>query len=130
MKPKRLTDRESRRMARCTRDHHWSIMERIRDTPGGLWICLWNKYGRDEAPNEVRMCLISGMEWAEWVMAHRDWFRWGRYNTRHDGNRYRLTDAGLAALEDRAPYDMEPVEGGLVEPGWICTPLPPTKERL
>ena len=35
-----------------------------------------------------------------------------------------FAETGLAALENWGQYDMEPVEGGLVEPGWICLPAP------
>ena len=40
-----------------------------------------------------------------------------------------LTDAGKVALADRAPYDMEPYEGGMIEPGWTAIPTPKEVDR-
>ena len=46
------------------------------------------------------------------------------YDEKRDAWPFRLTDAGRAALQDRDRYDMEPVYGGMVEPGWTATPSP------
>ncbi len=121
MKPKRLTNKSSRDMARRVRDYHWEIMEKIAAN-GALRVCLWDKKRLEEQPGEVRMGLISGMEWMNWVRRHRNWFVVSRKHDERDAFVMKLTTAGRQALRDRAKYDMEPVEGGLVEPGWIAVP--------
>jgi hypothetical protein len=123
--PKQLEEQWQREMARRIRDWHWEVMERLA-REGVVNVCLWNKYHQDERPDEMRMCLISGGELMEWVRAHRSWFRVGR---KHNDERHTfplsLTKAGRDALRHRERYDMEPVLGGLVEPGWSATPAPP-----
>ena len=111
-------------MARAIRDGQWRFMERIAEH-GTLWFTPWNKSRREEAADELREGLIGGMELLDWVERHKDWFESGEWSSERDARPYRLTDAGRAALADRATYDMEPVYGGLVEPGWRAIPSPP-----
>lgn len=126
MNPKRLTDRDSRRMARFVRDRQWKFMECcLASNP--LWFCVWNKKKLPELADEWRDGLITGLEIEQWMAAHKDWFKRGRWSPKRYARPIRLTDAGKAALADREPYDMEPVVGGLVEPGYVVTPLPPPK---
>jgi hypothetical protein len=98
-------------------------MSRIVDH-GTLWFCVWNKRRLDEKPDEWRDCLIGGMEILEWMNRHPDWFVYGEWNDDRYAFPVQLTDAGRAALHERQKYDMEPVFGGLVEPGWQAIPLP------
>ena len=124
MTERRLTDDGARERARGTRDWCWTVMERI-DRCVTLWICPWNKYRMDEGPDELRLCLFSGCDWWEWANRHKDWFEVGEWSDERCADPVALTDAGRAALADREPYDMEDVHGGLVEPGYVVTPLPP-----
>ena len=121
--PRHLTDDTSRKMARYSRDRQWRFMSRIVDH-GTLWFCVWNKRHLDEKPDEWRDCLISGMEILEWMNRHPDWFVNGEWNDDRYAFPVQLTDAGRAALHERQKYDMEPVFGGLVEPGWQAIPWP------
>lgn len=121
--PKVLKDKSSRAMARAIRDRQWEFMERaLKHNP--LWFCIWNKRGLPELENEWRDALISGMKIQEWMRAHKPWFRVGKWNEERYATPVRLTPAGRWALRHRMRYDMEPVTGGLVEPGWSCTPAP------
>jgi hypothetical protein len=122
MKPRRRTDKSARAQARNIRDYHWEIMEKIAEN-GALRVCLWDKKRLEQQPDEVRMGLISGMEWMNWVNRHRGWFQISRaYDDARDTRLMKLTEAGRRALRNRVRYDMEPVEGGLVEPGWVAVP--------
>ena len=121
MKPKLLTDLNNRRYARELRDTHWEFMERI-EKLGMLWWCIWNKNGKEEALDEVRCSLIRGLEINSWIQRHRNWFRVGRWSEERYAQPVRLTRRGEWALHHRKRYDLEPVEGGLVEPGWIAYP--------
>lgn len=91
-----------------------------------LWFCVWNKRRLPEQADEWRACLMTGMDKFEWMDKHPEWFVRGYW----DDDRYaipvQLTDAGREALENRELYDMEPVSGGFVEPGYVVTPLPPS----
>lgn len=116
-------ERRLRQDARRTRDYHWSILEQI-DRLGTLWFTPWNKNRREEGPDELRMSLIGGMEFLRWMDRHPDWIRRGRWSAKRDARPLRLTDAGRDALRHRERYDMEPVEGGLVHPGWSAVPAP------
>lgn len=122
-KPKTLRDRGSRERARHVRDNQWRFTERCAEHET-FWFCVWNKNRRDEAANEWRDALMTGMEIQDWMHRHSDWFSVGEW----DDDRYavpvKITDAGRSALEDRDEYDMEPVYGGMVEPGWKCVPIP------
>lgn len=136
--PKDLTgERWWREVARRIRDEQWKIMETAAANGGEVRICPWDEkkvwtegrgYHRlDPIPGEFRFDLLGFMETFSWFdRAHPDWFTvdeadWDEERQTH---LYRLTDAGRAALADRERYDMEPVEGGLVEPGWQTVPLP------
>lgn len=68
--------------------------------------------------------LIDGMELLEWLNRHRDWWIIGRWRDDRYAAPIRLTAKGRRALKRRSRYDMEPVTGGMVEPGWIAVPLP------
>ena len=137
MKPKKLTSDEDRAMARRERDFHWSILERIaKHDP--LWICWWDKDRRHSERNPYKketrtlpddllvLGLIGGSnEFLSWVGPngqHPDWLEIGEWSDERYAAPVRLTDAGRAALADRDKYDMEPVHGGLVEPGFVCIP--------
>ena len=98
-------------------------MSRILDH-GTLWFCVWNQRRLDEQPDEWRDGLISGMEILEWMNRHPDWFVSGVWNAARYAFPVQLTDAGRAALHERQKYDLEPVFGGLVEPGWQAIPGP------
>jgi len=139
--PKKLTATQWRQTARRIRDKQWEIMESAVANGGEVRICPWDKrrYSYEKGdhylealPGEFRFCLIGFMETFSWFdRTHPDWFtvddaEWDEERATH---LYRLTDAGRAALEDRERYDMEPVEGGLVEPGWQAVPLLPEGER-
>lgn len=131
--PKRLTDRHSREMARGIRDSHWRFMEQVA-AARVLWWCTWDKAGR-HYPHRYRtgppspFVYVSGLidagEIFEWIGRHNDWWRIGKWNEEAYAFPVRLTKVGREALQNRALYDMEPVTGGMVEPGWICTPMPP-----
>lgn len=124
IQPKKLTDRDSRKMAREMRDGHWAFMERL-EKEGTVHVCVWNKYDQEELSHELRLSLISGMELMEWFRAHQDWFEIGEQDRERWTNPINLTEAGLKALTEKEKYDMEPAYGGLVEPGFQCIPLPP-----
>lgn len=102
-------------------------MERVAEH-GTLWFCNWNKDRRDEGPDELRTSLIGGMSIGAWMDKHPDWFVAGEWSEDRRAFPVRLTDAGRAALADRSPWDMEPVTGGMVEPGWIAVPARPRAE--
>lgn len=119
--PRRLTSRAAREDARRTRDAHWAFMEKV-NRLGTVWWCIWNKYGREELPDEERMCLISGMELQEWMQAHPDWWTVGEWDDARYARPVQITDTGRAALRVRARYDDEDVTGGLVEPGFVVKP--------
>ena len=128
MEPKILTSHDQRRSARHDRDRQWRTLELIAEH-NPLYICWWNKdrhHDRDTAPPDLLICsLITGSSIASWLRTHPDWVTIGDW----DDNRYAapawITDAGREALANRNLYDMEPVQGGMIEPGWICTPLEP-----
>lgn len=122
MKPKMLRDRGTRETARYIRDRQWSLMERMVNAP--LRVCLWDKKRLTAEPGEVRFCLISGMEFMNWVRSHRRWFVVGRKHDERDAFVMKLTKAGRWAFRHKKRYDMAPVEGGLVEPGWVAIPAP------
>lgn len=125
--PRKLTDDFAREHARAIRDTHWRFMERIAEN-GTLWFCAWNRRGLPEAADEWRDALIGGMEILEWIRRHSDWFVCGEWDDGRYGFPVRLTEEGRTALNNRHLYDMEPVYGGLVEPGWQAIPFPPEQE--
>ena len=119
-----------REIARKIRDRQWRMMEQMEEH-GTLWVCIWNKRRLPTAEDEFRDGLMGWEEKQSWFTdQHPDWFVIGgrdEYDDERDAWPYRLTDAGRAALQDRDRYDMEPVYGGMVEPGWTATPLPRQK---
>jgi hypothetical protein len=122
--PRVLDDPDSRARARATRDHNWEIARRIAEH-GTLWICWWNKDGHHQKPypDDLLVCgLITGCEIAGWLNTHPDWWLIGEWDDARYAAPVAITEAGRQALAEWEKYDMEPVEGGLVEPGWICTP--------
>ena len=121
MPPKTLTSPADRAMARRVREVQWQFMERVASA-GTLWWCNWNKRGLPEGTDECRMGLISGMELAAWMQTHPDWWEIGAWDDARYAMPVALTAAGRDAFASRALYDLEPVTGGLVEPGWSCVP--------
>ena len=132
--PRVLTDDNSRQMARQIRDDHWSIMEKVGHL-GTLWCCWWDKAGRfskrdfktgiriDTAPENVQVFgLIGATEFLEWTKRHSNWWVIGEWSDERYAAPVSLTAAGRAALAQRYLYDMEPVTGGMVDPGWQATP--------
>ena len=125
----RLTSRFDRERARRTREMQWRFMERVFEWRE-LWFSPWNKDRRDEAPDEWRACLMTGMEILGWIRSHRTWFHFGRWNEDRAARPIRLTAEGKRAVFERPrEADMEPIHGGLVEPGYIVRPLPPRSRR-
>lgn len=125
-KPKRLISKSQRESARYTRNFQWKFTERVAQH-NPLWFCVWNKEKRPELADEMRCCLLSGMDIMEWLKAHKDWFKVGRWSKKRYAVSVRLTNAGRRALAERDKYDMEDVYGGLVEPGYVVKPLPPAQ---
>lgn len=124
MTPKRLTDRNSRRLARHERDGQWEFMERVA-REGIVWICPWDKYGKHKNGDGVYVFgLIGANEFYHWLADHKNWWQHGRWSEKRCARSIRITDAGLKALANRAQYDMEPIFGGMVEPGYVVTPWP------
>ncbi len=116
---------EHRRRARAMRDEQWAFAELV-NSQGTVWVCWWNKnrhHDERTAPADLVICsLISGMELLTWLKSHPDWWQIGEWSRERYAAPVQLTDAGRAALSARDIYDMEPVDYGLVEPGWRATP--------
>lgn len=121
--PKKLMDEHWRTWARTVRDSHWAFMERLKKE-GTVHVCAWNKYDQEELPHELRLSLIGGEELMEWFRAHQDWFEIGDQDEERWTSPISLTGPGLKALTEKEKYDMEPVYGGLVSPGFQSIPLP------
>lgn len=123
---KELTSPDQRAMARQMRDHHWRFADRVAAATGPTWLCWWNKnrhHDTAKAPADLVICgLIDGMELLGWLNSHPDWWIIGEWSAERYAAPVQLTDIGRAALQNRELYDMEPVTGGLVEPGWTCIP--------
>lgn len=130
VKPKRLTSRSQRKMARYTRDEQWKFMERV-DQLGTVWVCWWNKnHHHAESKPDLLICgLIDGMELLEWLKSHEDWWIIGEWSDERYAAPVSLTDIGKKALQERELYDMELVNGGLVEPGFCVMPARKIKEK-
>ncbi len=127
MKPKRLTDRTMRMIARRERDGQWEFMERVA-REGIVWICPWDKYGRHKNGDGVYVFgLIGSNEFYHWLSSHKDWWIRGRWSEKRCARSIRITEAGRKALVNREQYDMEPIFGGMVEPGYVVTPWPRKK---
>ena len=129
MKPKRLTDRGARRSARYQRDSQWGFMERLA-SEGIVWICPWDKYSRHKEDGVYVYGLIGDVL-SQWLYhSHKDWFTRGRWSEKRCAMSIRITEAGRAALAHRDLYDMEPILGGMVGPGYIVTPWPRKKGAI
>jgi len=127
MKPKRLTDRTMRMIARRERDGQWEFMERVA-REGIVWMCPWDKYGRHKNGDGVYVFgLLGSNEFYHWLDSHKDWWIRGRWSEKRCARSIRITDAGRKALKNRGRYDMEPIFGGMVEPGYVVTPWPRKK---
>ena len=125
IKPKRLTAKRDRAMARRERDSQWAFMERVA-REGIVWMCPWDKYGRHKGGDGVYVFgLLGSNELFHWLDSHKDWWKRGRWSEKRCARSIRITVHGRAALINRGPYDMEPICGGMVEPGWEAIPLPP-----
>lgn len=127
--PKKLTSPADREMARHMRDWQWGFMERVA-RQGTVWCCWWDKAGRyrdkdNPPPDDLLVCgLIGAMELLDWMGRHKDWWIVGEWSDARYAAPVSLTAAGKKALAERDRYDMEPVYGGMVEPGWQAVPLP------
>jgi len=125
--PRLLTGDASRARARYTRDQQWNFMARAAEHDP-LWFCIWNKRHLPEAADEWRDGLITGLDIEAWVSDHPTWFVRGEWDDGRYARPIWLTDAGRAALIERAPeFDMAPHHGGFVEPGYVVTPLTPAE---
>lgn len=127
--PKKLTTKHWRETARRARDEQWVFAERAAEF-GTVWACWWDKDRRHkgkELPRDLFVfCLIGGTEMGDWLNRHPDWWEIGKWDDARYAAPVHITEAGRAALANRAAYDMEPVYGGLVDPGWQAIPLPPS----
>ena len=130
LEPKWLIEERDRKMARHIRDRQWEMLELIA-LHNPLYICWWDKAGRykvktNTPPDEWACGLITGMEMLHWLEAHPDWTQIGEWSDERYAAPVHITDSGRDALANRERYDMEPVEGGLVEPGWRAIPMDPS----
>ena len=128
-----LTGPAQRRSARHDRDRQWRTLELIAEH-NPLYICWWNKnrrHDRAKAPPDLLVCsLITGSSIAGWLHTHPNWVTIGEWDDARYAAPAWITPAGTEALANRHLYDMEPVEGGMIEPGWLCTPLEPDHPAL
>lgn len=109
------------------RDAQWAFADRVAEH-GTLWFCWWDKAHRHKGarPADVFVTgLIDGLEYLDWMNRHPDWWNIGKWQDDRYAAPIQLTEAGRAALAERAKYDMEPVFGGMVDPGWKIFPAPP-----
>lgn len=123
MKPKRLTDRSARIMARRERDAQWAFMERAA-REGIVWVCPWDKYHRHKDDGVYVFGLIGANEFLHWLDSHENWWKKGRWSEKRCARSIRITQAGRRALSNRDTYDMEEIYGGMVEPGYVVRPWP------
>lgn len=124
---KQVSDPVMREIARRIRDWQWEFADKAA-LYGAVWLCVWDKERRHEPkekrePNLVVTGLIDGMELLQWLDAHRDWWEIGEFSDKRYALPVSLTALGREAIAQRELYDMEPVRGGLVEPGWEAVPL-------
>lgn len=119
--PRRLTDADSRQVARRTLDMHWDFVRRLA-RQGIIHFCVWNKYHHKEQRNEARHGLIDGLEVLGFVRQHRSWFGSGAYDLKRNTRPMWLTARGRRALRRQADRP-EMIFGGLVEPGYKAMPL-------
>ncbi len=66
--------------------------------------------------------LIGSNEFFHWLHSHKDWWKQGRWSDKRCARSIRIADAGRKALRNRTKYDMEPIFGGMVEPGYAVIP--------
>ena len=129
MEPKALKSPKDREIARQIRNSQWELLERIAEHDP-LWVCPWDKERRhsqiEERPNDLAVyCLLASNDLFMWfgeTGPHADWIEIGPWSEERYASPVRITAAGRSALEARDQYDMEPVYGGLVEPGWVRIP--------
>jgi len=129
VKPKRLTSKRDRLWARADRDSQWRFMERVA-REGVVWMCPWDKYHRHGADGVYVFGLLGSNELFAWLAAHKDWWERGRWSEKRCARSIRITEAGRTALANRELYDMEPIYGGMVEPGFVVTPWPKTQPSV
>jgi|ERR1043165_973860 hypothetical protein len=118
-----LNDKQQRQFARNERDSQWEFMERV-EREGVVWMCPWDKYHRHGTDGVYVYGLLGSNEFLYWLNSHKEWWKRGRWSAKRCASSIRITDAGRAALKNRDLYDMEPIHGGMMEPGYIVTPLP------
>jgi hypothetical protein len=119
-------DAESQAMARRMRDGHWAFADKVLEQ-GTVWFCWWNKARRHVAPypaDVVVTGLIDGLELLDWLKGHEDWWIIGEWDDARYAAPVQLTEIGRRALAERHLYDLEPVNWGLVEPGYTAVPAP------
>lgn len=126
--PRMQTGEHVRRLAREIRDEQWAFAERARRV-GTVWVCWWNKNRRHDTskplPDDLIVCgLIDGMELLDWLNRHPDWWQIGEWSDERYAAPVTITPEGCAALDRREDFDLEPVYGGLVAPGWMAIPMP------
>ena len=120
--PKKMTDRDARERARLIRDRQWRIMEKA-DKYGAVW-CRTASRWLEPKEDEEHYGYIAAEELFAWFRElHPDWLIVGARDETRKAYPITLTDAGRAALANRDTYNMEPVYGGMVEPGWQAIPL-------
>ena len=115
-------------IARRERDGQWAFMERVA-REGVVWMCPWDKYHRHGSDGVYVFGLLGSNEFFHWLGCHKDWWKRGRWSEKRCARSIRISDAGRKALKHREKYDMEPIVGGMVEPGYIVTPWPQTKPK-
>ena len=127
---RRLTDVASRNRARWILNRHWEILELIaKHDP--LYICWWDKNRRHKKnvpENLLSLGLITGSELAAWLRTHPEWTNIGEWEDDRCAVPIWITESGRQALLNKEQYDLEPVQGGMVEPGWECIPAAPAPE--
>ena len=130
--PKELTTPEDRDRARYIRDHQWETLKKAA-LHNPLYICWWDKAGRHKGhklPEDLLVTsLIDSNQLLDWLKNHPDWTEIGEWSEERYAAPVYLTDQGREALLNREKYDMEPVRGGLVDPGWICIPAKPNPNQ-
>lgn len=119
--------------ARAQRDSQWKFAERVA-REGKVWMCPWDKYKRHKNGDGVYVFgLLGSNELFHWLHSHKDWWKHGRWSEKRCARSIQITEAGRKALENRDLYDMEPISGGMAEPGYVVTPWPrkpfPTSRR-
>ena len=129
MEPKWATEDHHRKIARHMRDQQWEFLEQV-SQHDPLYVCWWDKAGRytksPSIPPDLRVFgLITSMEIGCWLKTHPDWVRIGEQSEERYATPVWITDTGRTSLANRALYDMEPVQWGMVEPGWQTIPFPP-----